>query len=270
MQNSRLFVGLLAAVILLGAEIGHAHDSFEISYAGASSLQYFFMPEMSRLFFDDTEIRIRLEGGNTDQGIQALQRGEVDMAGATRHLSRAEKAGGLIEHLLGWDVMTAMVNRNNPVQDITLRQLQGIFSGEIVNWLECGGPNLPIIVITCPKGTTMRMAVQELVLQDKAYLDRAVVSVIAAQTDRHVAMFPGAIAVLSTSIVDGARVKALKVDGVEPSSRSLAEGRYPLARPLALITRGAPRDELEVFTNLATSPMGQEVLAKHFVPFHQP
>jgi phosphate transport system substrate-binding protein len=254
------------ALLLLSSVAVIADDCFEMRYAGATTLQRYFMPEMSRMFFDDTEIRILIEGGNTDPGIKALLRGEVDMAGAGRHLNETEKSQGLVEHLLGWDVLTVVLNRDNVVEDISLQQLQGIFSGEIVNWRECGGPDLPIVVIACPKGSGMRRAVQELILEDRPFLTRAVVSAIVAQTDRHVAMYSGAIAVLSASMVDDARVKVVKVEGVEPDSHSLAAGEYSLAKPLALVTRGKPRDELEVFINLATSSVGKKVLAKHFVP----
>jgi len=270
MRNLGGFVGVLVGIVLLMSPVVRADDFFEMRYAGATTLQQFFMPEMSRMFFDDTEIRILIEGGNTDQGIQALLQGEIDMAGAGRHLSEAEKAQGLVEHLLGWDVLMVVVNRDNAVEDISLQQLQGIFSGEIGNWRECGGLDLPIVVIACPKGSGMRKAVQNLILKDRPHLTKAVVSAVVAHADRHVAMFPGAIAVLSASMVDDSRVKIVRVNGVEPASRSLAEGRYSLAKPLALITRGQPRDELKVFIDLATSAMGRKVLVEHFVPLGQP
>lgn len=271
-MSMRNFTGLMALWFGLGVWFSPpaaAGDFFEMHYAGATTLQRFFMPELSRIFFEDTEIRIQIEGGNTDAGIQALLQGNVDMAGSGRHLTEAEKAQGLVEHLLGWDVLAVVVNRENPIESLTLQQLRLIYSGEINNWNDCGGPDLPIVVVACPRGSGMRDAVQELILGEKPYLAHAVVSAIVEQADRHVAMFPGAIAVLSASMVDDARVRVVRANGVEAVRDNLVNGSYPLAKPLALVTRGQPRDELEVFINLATSSRGGEVLSEYFVPLGQ-
>jgi len=245
-------------------------DGFSgLRYAGATTLQRFFMPEMSRYFFEDTDLRIQIDGGNTDAGIHALLKGEVDMAGSGRHLTEAEKAQGLVEHLLGWDVLAVVLNLENPIDNLSLSQLHKVFSGDIVNWQACGGPDLPVVVVACPRGSGMRTAVQELILGDTPYLSRTVVSAIVEQADRHVAMFPGAVAVLSTSMVDNPRVKVISVNGVAPLADNLVRGIYPLAKPVALITKGQPRHELEVFIDLAKSSVGAQVLSENFVPFMQ-
>lgn len=255
-----LLCGLLALLTpgLVGAEE-------LLRYAGATTLQHAFMPEAARTFQSETGVRISIEGGNTNPGIRALLAGEVDIAGAGRHLTAEEKKQGLIEHFLGWDVLAIVVQRTLPVETLTMEQLRDIFSGEIRNWKEVGGKDAPIVVVTSPKGSGMRSAVQDLVLKEKTFTANEVVSGVVGQADQQVGMFPAAITAVSLSMVDNARVKVLKVEGVEPDAANVTAGRYPLAKPLALVTRGQPVGRLQRFIEFATGPRGQAILAKHFV-----
>jgi phosphate transport system substrate-binding protein len=237
-----------------------------LRYAGATTLQHSFMPEAARTFQGETGVRFQIEGGNTNPGIKALLAGETDMAGAGRHLTAEEKKQGLTEYFLGWDVLAIVVQRTLPVENLTLEQLRGIFSGEIRNWKDVGGKDAPIVVVTSPKGSGMRAAVQDLILKEKAFTASEVVSGVVGQADQQVAMFPAAITAVSLSMVDNAKIKTLTVDGIAPTPDNVKAGRYPLAKPLALVTRGQPKGQLQRFIEFATGQRGQNILAKHFVP----
>lgn len=257
-------LGVLTIIVLTMANSVFAEEL--LRYAGATTLQRSFMPEIARLFSSDTAIKVHIEGGNTDPGIKALLNGAVDMAGAGRFLTEAEKNKGLVEHLLGWDVMEIVVHEQNPLQSLTLKQLQGIFSGEITDWQGVDGAAGPIVVVTSPKGSGMRSAVKSLILKDKDFLPREIVSAIVAESDQQVSMFPAGITALSHSMLDADHVKTLMVDGVDPTAASIATERYPLAKPLILVTKGTPQGDLARFIDLAKSPQGRAILKKSFVP----
>jgi phosphate transport system substrate-binding protein len=246
--------------------VGSACADQLLRYAGATTLQKFFMPEVARAFTSETAIKINIAGGNTGPGIRALLNGEIDLAGAGRFLTEAEKSQGLVEHFLGWDVLTIVVHEENPVQSLTLDQLQMIFSGTIDNWQEVGGKDAPILVVTSPKGAGMRSAVKKLILKEKDYPSREVISAIVAESDQQVSMFPVAITALSRSMLDADRVKPIKVNGVEPTAANIASGLYPLTKPLALMTKGQPQGDLARFMDLVKSKPGKAILRKSFVP----
>lgn len=255
----------IMVVIMLSMAGGACADGL-LRYAGATTLQRFFMPEVGRIFTGDTAIKVLIEGGNTGPGIKALLNGEVDMAGAGRMLTDAEKKQGLVEHFLGWDVLAIIVHEQNPLENLTLEQLQGIFSGAITNWQEVGGSAGPIVVVTCPKGSGMRSAVKKLILKDKEFLSREIVSAIVAASDQQVSMFPAGITALSSSMLDAEKVKTLKVDGIVPTADNIVAGNYPLAKPLLLVTKGDPQGDLGRFINLVKSQQGRAVLQKSFIP----
>ncbi len=267
-MSERCWSQLLIALVFLWAPAIAPAEGL-LRYAGATTLQQSFMPEVARIFQLENDVRIQIEGGNTNPGIRALLAGEVDVAGIGRHLSAEEKRQGLVEHFLGWDVLVIVVRHDCPLNSLTMTQLRGIFSGEIRNWREVGGKDEQIVVITSPKGSGMRSAVQELILKERSFTPAEVVSGVVGQADQHVAIFPAAITAVSLSMVDQQQVKLLAVEGVTPALSTVASGRYPLAKPLALATRGQLSGPLEQFIKLATGAQGQGVLAKKFIPAGQ-
>lgn len=255
-----------ALTIILLTMTGSACADELLRYAGATTLQRFFMPEAARIFNSDTAIKVRIEGGNTGPGIKALLNGEVDMAGAGRLLTEAEKNQGLVEHFLGWDVLTIIVHEQNPLEDLSLDQLQAVFSGAITNWQNVGGKDAPIVVVTCPKGSGMRSAVKKLILKDKDYTSREIVSAIVAESDQQTSLFPAGITALSRSMLDADHVKMIAVNGLVPTATSIADGSYPLVKPLTLVTKGEPQGDLARFIALAKSQQGRAILQRSFVP----
>jgi len=112
----------------------------------------------------------------------------------------------------------------------------------------------------------MRSAVKKLILKEKEYTSREIVSAIVAESDQQVSMFSVGITALSRSMLDADDVKTITVNGIVPSAASISEGRYPLAKPLTLVTKGEPQGDLARFISLAKSQQGRAILQKSFVP----
>jgi len=237
-----------------------------LRYAGATTLQRDFMPEAAAIFTKSTGVNVTISGGNTDAGLQALQAGTVDIAGAGRALNSTEKAAGLREHQIGWDPLIFVVHRSNPVGSLSRDQLFGIFSGKIVNWKELGGRDQPLVVVIGPENSGMYSAVQELVLLGGKPTSAALITPLVADGDQQVAQLPTAICALSKSMVDQAEVKMLRVDGIEPSATEVTNGRYPLLRPLSLVTTRVPHPDTKRFVDFARGTEGQQIMAKKFYP----
>jgi len=82
---------LLLILALVPGVFGLSLAEADLRYAGATTLQRFFMPEAARVFADQTDLLFSVEGGNTAPGLAALLKGEIDVAGAGRHLTEQEK-----------------------------------------------------------------------------------------------------------------------------------------------------------------------------------
>ncbi|MGB4453405.1 MAG: PstS family phosphate ABC transporter substrate-binding protein [Coprothermobacter proteolyticus] len=96
------------------------------------------------------DITISVSGGGSGSGIAALINGEIDIANSSREISQEEldqakanniEIGTFID---ARDGITVIVHPNNPVEKLTLDQIGRIYRGEITNWKEVGGKDMPI------------------------------------------------------------------------------------------------------------------------------
>jgi phosphate transport system substrate-binding protein len=132
---------------------------------------------------EEADVCINIEGGLTDPGIGTLLKGDIDMAGDGRHLIKAEKSKGLVEHFIGSDVLCVVINHSNSIDDFSKDQLQKVFTGEIQNCKELGGPD----------------------------------QVILHKANQQASLFPSTITGRNKSLVDAPSAKVIKVNDVEPS-----------------------------------------------------
>src|SRR5512138_3980570 len=97
------------------------------------------------------EVRISVTGGGSGTGIAALINKTVDIANASRQIKPEEvdeaKKNGVdpVEHVIARDAIAVIVNPENPVRQLTLKQISDIYSGKISNWSQIGGDNRPIV-----------------------------------------------------------------------------------------------------------------------------
>lgn len=255
---------LLGAIFAFLACVPVAGAEEVLRYAGSTTLQQYYLPEAAIAFEARTGGRLLVQGGNTDPGLVALAAGKIDLAGAARFLTAGEKAAGLVETLIAWDPLAVVVQAANPVENLSRNQLQALFSGEIHNWQQLGGPNLPVQVVSSPLGSGTRVAVDELVLRGKPSTRRELVAARVVDCDDQVARYAGGITLVSHSMVEAREVKVLTVDGVLPTQDDVATQRYALVKPLLLVTRGKPRGSAEKFIEFSLSAEGQELLSRHF------
>lgn len=93
-----------------------------------------------------------------DDAFSALLGGSAKLGMSSRRITkdearalRAEGAGNMVspnqEHIVAIDSMVVITHPSNEVGELTVEQLRGIFSGDITNWQQVGGPNRDINVI---------------------------------------------------------------------------------------------------------------------------
>ena len=98
--------------------------------------------------------KISVTGGGSGTGIAAKLNKTVDIAMASREMKDAEwdkaKSAGLDlqEVTIAYDGITIIVNKSNPVKNLTTEQLREIFMGTVKNWKEVGGPDEKIVVLS--------------------------------------------------------------------------------------------------------------------------
>ena len=216
--------------------------------------------------------KIQVTGGGSGIGFAALQNKSTDLANASRKIKAKEiaecvKAFGKrpTEYKVALDGLSVYVAEGNPVKELSVDQLEGIFTGEIKNWKQLGGNDAPITVYSRENSSGTYEFFKESVLKGKDF-------VASAQT------MPGTAAVLQAVIKDangigyggaaygqGSRALNIKATeasaAVDPTEENVLKGTYPIWRYLYVyVNPSLDKGEIEAYLTWIRSDEGQKVV----------
>jgi len=256
-------LSLVLAVLVLFAACGGGGDSVDglsgnILLNGSTSVER-VIASLSEAFNEaNPGVVLTFNPTGSSAGITSAIEGTADIGLSSRDL-REEEATGVTATTFAMDGMAVLVHPENPVSDLTLEQLYGIYSGQITNWSEVGGSDQPIATIGREAGSGSRGAFDELVGLDEPLHVQELTSGGAVITA--VAQNPYAIGYASLSAVNDT-VGIVAIDGVQISEATLIDGTYPVARPFLMMTTvGAkPSPAVLAFMEFVMSPEATEII----------
>ena len=109
---------------------------------------------------DRDNIQVNVQGGGSGMGIRSVSQGIADIGTSSKELS-AEDSVGVETVELGKEGIVIGVHNSNTINDLSTDQINQIFSGEITNWKELGGPDEEIHVVTREEGSGTRKEAEE-------------------------------------------------------------------------------------------------------------
>ncbi len=181
------------------------------------------------------DVTVNYSGTGSGSGIEGAIAGTVDIGLASRALKADEEAEGAVGHVVALDGVAVIVNPESGVTDLTVEQIAAIFSGEITNFAEVGGVDGPIAAFGREAGSGTRGAFEEIVgVEDACVYTNEYSST--GDVIGNVASNPNAIGYASLSAIDES-VVAVKVNGVEISEATIADGTYAIQRPFLMVTK---------------------------------
>jgi phosphate transport system substrate-binding protein len=220
-------------------------------------------------------------GGGSGTGIAALMNGTTNLANSSRPIKKeeidaAKKAGGdPQEFKIALDALAFTVNAANPLKELSMAQLNGIYRGDINDWSEVGGPAGKIIRYCRESNSGTYVFVKEHVLANGDYAPDCQTmpgtSAVAEAVSRDksgigyggVAYFAPikALSILSVKKdASGAAVSPVGPDG-KPNYDVAWDGSYPVARWLFMYSAKAPAGEEKEYLDWILGPGGQQVVA---------
>jgi len=221
------------------------------------------------------ESEISVTGGGSGTGIAALINGTTDICAASRSIKEQERklatdnGKNPVEIAVARDGIAVIVNQANPVSELSIDQIGGIFSGTVTNWQEVGGPDQPIIVLSRESSSGTFIFFQEHVLNKADYTQQArflpgtSAVVQAVNADRGAIGYVG-LGFATQKGVGGIKVLSVKPDqaspAVAPSEETVRSGTYAIARPLFLYTSNEPSGLVKEFIDYCLGPDGQEIV----------
>lgn len=230
-----------------------------VTFAGSTTVQP-LAAELGKAYNEIyPDVTLEIAAGGSSVGIKAIHDGTVDIGMASRRLSDDE-AEGLEIHQVAVDVIAMVVNVNNPVTDLTMEQIRGIYSGEITNWSAVGGADADIIVAVRETTSGTRKAFDELVLDKEApAAPRMEKLMTAGDVAALVAQEPYVIGYVGFGNFEEG-LKPLNIGGIEPTEANAKAGSYVLTRPLLLLTGPLTHPLAKAFVDYALSAEGQQLV----------
>lgn len=220
-----------------------------------------------RIMTANPAIRVTVAGGGSGVGVQKVGEGLVQIGNAGRALSEDERTKyGLVSFPFAVDGVCAVVHGTNPVNNLTSAQLKALFTGEIKRWSEVGGPDLDVNLYARDEASGTRKVFWKKALARAKVARGANIVPSNGAMKTAVAADPGALGYISIGHVD-ASLKALALDGTEPTQENAKSGAFPVTRKLYMNTKGEPAGLTRAFIDYVLGPDCAGVIAdKGYIP----
>jgi phosphate transport system substrate-binding protein len=201
-----LHLNRLAAFVLLLGFAANANAA-EVRIHGATTVTYGLIKPNKEAIEKKAGVTLTILPSSTTRGLTDLAQGRADIAMLAEPLDTAaesvnQKQPGTVklDQLVGTHVGNAyvqfIVHPSNPVQSLSKAQLAGLFSGQIRNWSEIGGPNLPVMLVGEPTSSPHKLIAEALGIN---YASDLRVVQNTNQTAVIVAQAPNALSYISTA-----------------------------------------------------------------------
>lgn len=238
-----------------------AELSGSITMAGSTSMEKFANALAEAFMEIHPDVSVQAEFTGSSAGVEAVLAGQSDIGNSSRNLTDDEKSAGAVENIVAIDGIAVVADPANTASDLTKEQLVQIYTGEVKNWSEVGGEDLPIVVVGREAGSGTRGAFEEILeIEDMCQYANELDSTGAVMAK--VASTPGAIGYVSLDVLDDT-VKALKIGGVDANEENIKDGSYILSRPFVMATKGEISEQNELVQALfdyVYSAEGQELV----------
>lgn len=273
---------ILILVLLLAPTIGcnsnskvSANNSSELNgrlnITGSSTVAPLVAEIAKRFESLHPKVRIDVQTGGSGKGISDTRNQVADIGMASRALKEEEK--DLTAHQIAADGVCIITHSQNLVKELTAQNILDIYYGRKTNWNDFGGSNKKIIIVHKAEG---RATLEVFLKHFKIDNTKVKADVIVGDNEhgvKTVAGTDGAIGYVSigtaeANVKSGTTIRLLPLAGIEANSENVASGKFPMSRPLNLITAESDNPLANKFIKYCQSKEVHDlVISQYFVPF---
>lgn len=222
---------------------------------------------------DNRTIAKYVSCSGTEEAYGRLINGEIDVFfGAQPSAWQVEEAAKRgVEFCLtpvAREAFVFLVSRENPVETLTVGQIQDIYQKKIKNWEDLGGIDEQIIPFQRPENSGSQTIMQKVMgekelppplLEEYASGMGGVIEVVASYRN-----YPGAIGYsfryFATGMKENDDIRLLAVNGIEPSAKNIKNGSYPFTVDVYAVTTKAPQGNVKALIAWILTEEGQEMI----------
>ncbi|MFP3980339.1 MAG: phosphate ABC transporter substrate-binding protein [Desulfobacterales bacterium] len=273
MKKALLIMMVTASVLCLGAI--QAWSAEKLTIKGSTTV----LPvtqEVAEAFMEEyPDVNVSISGGGSGNGIKALIDGTTDICQASRFIKDEEVKRAVengfypVPFGIALDSIIPVVHPDNPVDDVSMEELRGIYNGDISNWKEVGGNDRKITIVSRDSSSGTYGVWRDIILKGDRVTPRA--QTVASNGDA-VETVKGnkyAIGYIGIGYLEDG-LKNVKIDGVEGTPETTGSGEFPVSRYLYYFTDGWPSGNALKFINFMLHPEKGQPLAEEvgYVPLY--
>ncbi|MGR4881456.1 phosphate ABC transporter substrate-binding protein [Streptomyces sp. LARHCF249] len=266
---------LLLTTLLTGCAGSASADSAALQASGSTTVAPIASDAAEALKSRGLKITVATQGGSAG-GISQLGSKQIKVALSSKPLSDEDRKTypntDFVPTQIGADAVGIIITKevaDAGVKSLTKEQVKGLFEGKITNWSAVGGPDLKVFVYDKEPGRGTREVLDKFVYGKgkppaPPQSDNYAVVGGNLETRNKLKSTRGSIAPLSTGFIEGHDdLVAVALDGIAPTVENVAAAKYPMSRPLFMITDGQPKGTTKEYIDYVLSPEGQKLLPPH-------
>lgn len=245
-KSLKLLCTALLVTMVGGSFVGCGNNSSDgnseggevtISISGSTSVGPLMGKLAEKFESENSNVSIEINEVGSSAGIKDAINGVSEIGMSSREL-KDEEASAVKATTIAYDGIAIITNTNNPIKNITMDQIKGIYTGEITNWNQIeGGKDAPIVVVSREEGSGTRDAFQEIVgYKSEELLADAMIANATGAVKETVATNDNAIGFVSFEYLDD-KVNIVSVENVEPKAELVQSGEYKISRPFILVNK---------------------------------
>lgn len=256
---------LLIALMLIAAVVVFAKKGDQITMVGSTTVLPIAQATAEAYMELNPDINISVRGGGSGVGVAGIIAGTCDIGNASRHIKDKEiqqaKEHGVeaYENVVANDGIAIIVHKSNAVKDLTLEQLQQIFTGKITNWKNVGGADMPIVIVSRDVSSGTYEVFSEIVIKKEKLSDGAVMLASNNAVATTIKDTKAGIGYVGIGYISD-KVNAVKVNGIEATEKTIQDKVYPIARTLHMYTKGKPSGKVKDYIDFVLSAKGQKIV----------
>jgi len=181
-------------------------------------------------------------------------------------IDKEMKKKNLNVHPLAYEPILILVNKSNPIENLSTAQVRDIFSGKIRNWSEVGGEDKSIVVVTRLHCKHRAGHWKRILPEVKNFREDRLNVKAADDMVRKVSDFSGAIGHTGATwkFEKSDMIKAIKINGYAPTAKNLKAKTYPFYRTLSAITsKDASDDVMKIIQEVQRGRAFRQVAKKY-------
>lgn len=260
---------LTALLSLTWHSSAHAQQPSDekIVIRGADTLGAKLVPQWAEAFRKsvrrDASFDIAAEGSATAFTNLANKTCRIGMSSRRPTLEEFDllkKAGVQVQEIeVARDQLIIALNAENPVSALTKEQVEKLFTGDILNWPELGGPDVPVLLITRNASSGASQDFKALAMSGRDYSPTASRMAGCTQPAQDIAADRGGIGYLGLAYAKAKGIKVVPIDGVQPGEAG-SNPLYPYERTMYLYVSSEATPMEREFLEFIETPKGNEIL----------